>query len=33
MENKKITLLDFLGACILGAVIGAMLAIAMLGGL
>ena len=32
MENKKITVLDFLGACIMGAILGGMIAAAILGG-
>jgi len=32
MENKKITIWDFLGACVLGAIIGGLFAVAILGG-
>lgn len=32
MENKKITFADFLGACIMGAILGGLLAVAILGG-
>lgn len=32
MENKQVTLLDFLGACLLGAILGGMIAAAILGG-
>ena len=32
MNKQKITLLDFLGACVLGAIIGGMIAAAILGG-